>query len=56
MLSFGMSEPMAQGMLDMALAKDAGLDNGVPRSSDSAATPTTFRQWCRDVLVPAVAA
>jgi uncharacterized protein YbjT (DUF2867 family) len=52
-LGFGYSEPMAQGMLDMALAKDKGLDNGVTRTPESA-TPTTFRQWCADVLKPAV--
>lgn len=51
----GMSEAMAQGMLDMALAKDAGLDNGAVRTS-RASTPTTFRQWCEDVLKPAVLA
>jgi uncharacterized protein YbjT (DUF2867 family) len=52
-LGFGFSEPMAQGMLDMALAKDKGLDNGVTRTPESS-TPTTFRQWCVDVLKPAV--
>jgi uncharacterized protein YbjT (DUF2867 family) len=52
-LGFGMSEPMAQGMLDMALAKNNGLDNGVTRTPQSA-SPTTFRQWCIDVLKPAV--
>jgi uncharacterized protein YbjT (DUF2867 family) len=53
-LQFGMSEAMAQGMLDMALAKDACLDNGVRRTPETS-TPTSFRQWCEDVLVPAVA-
>ena len=52
-LSFGYSEPMAQGMLDMALAKDKGLDNGVTRTP-ALGTPTAFRQWCTDVLKPAV--
>jgi hypothetical protein len=32
MTQFGMSDAMAQGMLDMALAKDAGPDNGVLRT------------------------
>jgi uncharacterized protein YbjT (DUF2867 family) len=49
----GMSEAMAQGMVDMAAAKDAGLDNAEPRTPQST-TPTSFRQWCEDVLVPAV--
>jgi uncharacterized protein YbjT (DUF2867 family) len=53
----GISDAMAQGMLDMMMAKDNGLDNGVSRSPDSAAdTPTTFRQWCTDTLKPAVQA
>lgn len=52
-LGRGFSEPMAQGMLDMALAKDQGLDNGVTRTPEFS-TPTTFRQWCIDVLKPAV--
>jgi uncharacterized protein YbjT (DUF2867 family) len=49
----GMSEAMAQGMVDMMLAKDEGLDNGEPRTPESA-SPTTFRQWCEEVLKPAV--
>jgi uncharacterized protein YbjT (DUF2867 family) len=55
MMQFGMSEAMAQGLLDMSLAKDAGLDNAVPRTAQ-ASTPTSFRQWCQDVLKPAVLA
>jgi len=49
----GTSEPMAQSLLDMAIAKDNGLDQGVARTPDLS-TPTTFRQWCTDVLRPAV--
>jgi uncharacterized protein YbjT (DUF2867 family) len=49
----GMSEAMAQGMVDMLRAKDEGLDGGVERTPQST-TPTTFRQWCEEVLVPAV--
>jgi uncharacterized protein YbjT (DUF2867 family) len=49
----GMSEAMAQGMLDMAMAKNEGLDNTEPRAAQST-TPTSFRQWCDDVLKPAV--
>lgn len=55
MTGFGMSDAMAQGMVDMFEAKNRGLDNGQPRT-DAAATPTTFAQWCEDVLKPAVAA
>jgi len=52
-LSFGMSEAMAQGMTDMAWAKNEGLDNGVQRTPENA-TPTSFRGWCEAVLKPAV--
>jgi uncharacterized protein YbjT (DUF2867 family) len=50
---FGMSEAFAQGMLDMMAAKNAGLDNAEPRTPQSS-TPTSFRQWCEDVLKHAV--
>ncbi len=49
----GMSDAMAQGMVDMMAAKDAGLDNAEPRTPQST-TPTSFRQWCEEVLKPAV--
>jgi hypothetical protein len=53
-VSFGMSDAMAQGMTDMAWAKNEGLDNGVPRTSENS-TPTSFRQWSEEVLKAAVA-
>ena len=53
-VSFGMSDAMAQGMTDMAWAKNEGLDNGVPRTPENS-TPTGFRQWSEEVLKPAVA-
>jgi hypothetical protein len=49
---YGMSESMAQAMLAMLQAKDAGLDNAVTRTPHNS-TPTTFRQWCQEVLKPA---
>ena len=49
----GTSEPMARAVLDMWRAKDDGLDNAEPRTPQ-ATTPTTFRQWCTEVLRPAV--
>jgi uncharacterized protein YbjT (DUF2867 family) len=52
-LEFGMSEAMAQGMTDMAAAKNNGLDNAVPRTPENT-TPTRFRQWCEDVMHSAV--
>ena len=51
----GMSDAMARGMVDMMVAKDEGLDNAEPRTPEST-TPTTFRQWCEEVLKPAAAA
>jgi uncharacterized protein YbjT (DUF2867 family) len=52
-VGFGMSDAMAQGMTDMAWAKNEGLDNAVRRTPENS-TPTSFRQWCEDVLKPAV--
>jgi hypothetical protein len=52
---FGISEVMAQGMVDMFAAKNNGLDNAAPRTPEST-TPTSFRQWCEEVLKPAVLA
>ena len=52
-VSFGMSEAMAQGMTDMAWAKNEGLDNAVRRTPENS-TPTSFRRWCQEVLKPAV--
>jgi uncharacterized protein YbjT (DUF2867 family) len=52
-IELGMSEAMAQGMLDMAAAKNDGLDNAEPRTPENT-TPTNFRQWCEEVLKPAV--
>jgi uncharacterized protein YbjT (DUF2867 family) len=51
----GMSEAMAQATVDMLAAKDRGLDNAEPRTPE-ATTPTSFRQWCDEVLKPAVLA
>ena len=55
LVGLGMSDAMAQGMLDMAVAKDNGLDNAEPRTPQST-IPTSFRQWCEDVLKPVVLA
>jgi hypothetical protein len=48
-----MSDAMAQGTVDMMVAKDQGLDNAEPRTPEST-TPTTFGQWCQETLKPAV--
>ena len=52
-VKMGMSDAMAQGMTDMAAAKNDGLDNVEPRMSKNT-TPTTFRQWCEEELKPVV--
>ncbi|ADB53570.1 NAD(P)H-binding protein [Conexibacter woesei] len=53
LVGFGYTDAMAQAMADMFDAKNDGLDNAEPRTAAST-TPTTFRQWCEDVLEPAV--
>jgi uncharacterized protein YbjT (DUF2867 family) len=52
---YGMGDAFVQGMVDMMRAKDEGLDDGVPRTPETV-SPTTFRQWCEEVLKPAVLA
>ena len=52
-VSFGMSDAMAQGMTDMAWAKNEGIDNAVQRTPENS-TVTSFRQWSEEVLKPAV--
>jgi uncharacterized protein YbjT (DUF2867 family) len=52
---FGMSDAMAQGMVDMIMAYDQGLAIAEPRTPEST-SPTSFRQWCEEVLKPAVLA
>jgi uncharacterized protein YbjT (DUF2867 family) len=51
----GLSDAIVQGMVEMMVAKDAGLDNAEPRTPQ-ATSPTSFRQWCAEVLAPAVQA
>jgi uncharacterized protein YbjT (DUF2867 family) len=53
LIKSGASESMATGMVDMMVAKNEGLDNMEPRTAEST-TPTSFRQWCEEVLKPAV--
>ncbi len=54
LMKFGASEHFAQGLIDMHVAKDEGLDHSEPRTADNT-TPTTYRQWCLEVLKPAMA-
>jgi uncharacterized protein YbjT (DUF2867 family) len=53
LIESGASESMAKGMVEMMVAKNEGLDNMEPRTAEST-TPTSFRQWCEEVLKPAV--
>jgi uncharacterized protein YbjT (DUF2867 family) len=52
-VGFGMSDAMAQGMTDMARAKNEGLDNAVKRTPENS-TSTSFATWCEQVLKPAL--
>ena len=49
----GMSDAFVHGYVDMMRAKNDGLDNAEPRTTEST-TPTTFRHWCETVLRPAL--
>jgi uncharacterized protein YbjT (DUF2867 family) len=50
---YGMGDAFVQGMVDMMQAKNEGLDDGVQRNPQTA-SPTTFHQWCDQVLKPAL--
>jgi uncharacterized protein YbjT (DUF2867 family) len=52
LVKFGASEAFAQSLVEMHAAKDNGLDNSEPRTPENT-TPTSFRQWCEEVLKPA---
>jgi uncharacterized protein YbjT (DUF2867 family) len=49
----GASPAFTQGYVDMMRAKNDGMDNAEQRTPLST-TPTSFRQWCEQVLRPAV--
>lgn len=49
MIGRGASEGMAQAMVNMLTAKNEGLDHTIKRTPASS-TPTSFRQWCQEVL------
>ena len=53
LIKSGANEVFAQGIVDMRAAKANGLDNTEPRTAENT-TPTTFRQWCEEILKPAV--
>jgi uncharacterized protein YbjT (DUF2867 family) len=53
LIQHGANQIFAQGIADMLIAKDNGMDNVEPRTAQNT-TPTSFRQWCEEVLKPAV--
>jgi uncharacterized protein YbjT (DUF2867 family) len=52
LMKFGVSDIYAQGLVNMMAAKANGLDDAEPRAPENT-TPTSFRQWCIEVLKPA---
>jgi uncharacterized protein YbjT (DUF2867 family) len=54
-LQMGWSEGMAQAYADMWTAYNQGLDTHEQRTPEST-TPTSFRQWCEEVLKPVILA
>lgn len=53
MMQNGANESVAQGLVDMYIAKANGLDADEVRTDENT-TPTTFRAWCEAVLKPAL--
>jgi hypothetical protein len=53
LVKYGTHPASARGLADMYAAKDLGLDNSEPRTPEN--TTTSFRQWCEEVLKPALA-
>lgn len=52
---YGIGDAFIQGLAGMKRAMDGGLDDGGPRTPQTP-SPTTFQQWCDQVLMPAVLA
>jgi uncharacterized protein YbjT (DUF2867 family) len=51
----GVSEAMAQSVVDMDLAGERGITNATPRTAGNT-TPTTFREFAEESVKPAVGA
>jgi uncharacterized protein YbjT (DUF2867 family) len=54
LMQHGMSEAWAQGLVNMSAAIDHGIYDTAPDNQSTNAT--SFRQWCEEVLKPAVLA
>jgi uncharacterized protein YbjT (DUF2867 family) len=50
----GVSDAMAQSMIDMDVAGERGINNATPRTAGNT-TPTTFREFAVETLKPALA-
>ncbi|TXL84533.1 NAD(P)H-binding protein [Streptomyces sp. IB2014 016-6] len=55
MLQYGMTDGFTQGLVDMVTAQNDGIYDAEQRTLQTAG-PTSFRQWCQDVLKPALTA
>ncbi|OPC78409.1 NmrA family transcriptional regulator [Embleya scabrispora] len=53
LVGYGLNEAFVQSIVDMKRAKDEGLDAGITRTPETT-SPTSFEQWCAQVLKPAV--
>ncbi len=53
LIQHGANEVFAQGIVDMLIAKDNGMDNVETRTPENT-TPTSFHQWCEEILKPRV--
>ncbi|MCG0283487.1 NAD(P)H-binding protein [Streptomyces sp. PSAA01] len=51
----GLGDALVEAYVNMADAKNNGLDDGVPRTP-RITSPTTFREWCEKVLKPEIQA
>ncbi|NDZ79363.1 NmrA family NAD(P)-binding protein [Streptomyces sp. SID10853] len=53
LMKYGMAEASAEWLVNLLTAIDGGLYNTEPRTPQ-ATTPTSFRQFCEEVLKPAI--
>jgi len=52
LMQYGMSDAFAQAIIDMVAAQNDGIYDA--EQCTAPATPTSFRQWCEEVLKPAI--